>query len=233
VIVWEAGTKNDPPAAPFVRSLNKIGYQAALHKPFKQLTDYIDALNAANPPAQIGMLGYTDSADGADAVVNMICHGPGNYGNFCDRRITAQYHTAIDLEATDPPAAHGLLAKIDHELVDEAAVVPVWNTNDFALLLGRVGNWPSSLTSTPADTGQPYPEGLRLPGWAGDGAAASLGPCKKNAATGSDTGASITLGVRSPPGSPSSLSVSPSVRSAARERSTTAPSDSPLAATRS
>jgi hypothetical protein len=32
-------------------------------------------------------------------------------------------------------------AKIDRELVDAAAIVPVWNSTEYVLTSARVGNW--------------------------------------------------------------------------------------------
>jgi hypothetical protein len=149
-VVWGPGSTEEPPSAPFVKTLNEIGYHATLHKPLKTFPDYLSAITRAR--AQIGMVAYGDSADGADALNNMICHGYGNFGNFCNRRVTAQYYRAVGLEATDPPAGRLLLAKIDRELVNDAAVVPIWDSNWFALTSARVGNWSANLKLGPLIT---------------------------------------------------------------------------------
>jgi hypothetical protein len=104
----------------------------------------VNALNAAKPPAQIGMAAYTDSNDGSGALNNFICHGYANFGHSCDRRATAQYYRAVNLELTDPPAGRRLLATIDRELVDDAVAVPILNSSWFALTAARVDNWSAS-----------------------------------------------------------------------------------------
>jgi peptide/nickel transport system substrate-binding protein len=144
VTVWGPATTNEPPAAPFVRTLREIGYRATTHKPFHDLVAYVNALNAAKPPAQIGMAAYTDSNDGSGALNNFICHGYANFGHSCDRRATAQYYRAVNLELTDPPAGRRLLATIDRELVDDAVAVPILNSSWFALTAARVDNWSAS-----------------------------------------------------------------------------------------
>jgi ABC-type transport system substrate-binding protein len=43
-----------------------------------------------------------------------------NWGHFCNRRIDAHVRRALRIEATDPPAAIPLWARIERELVDQA-----------------------------------------------------------------------------------------------------------------
>jgi len=64
-----------------------------------------------------------------------------NAAEFCDRRIDAQIAHAASLQARDPAAAGELWSRIDHELVDHAPWVPVYNLRTVTVLGQRVGNY--------------------------------------------------------------------------------------------
>jgi ABC-type transport system substrate-binding protein len=50
-----------------------------------------------------------------------------NVAEFCDRRIDAEIRRADSLQLRDPAAAGELWSRIDHELVDRASWVPLYN----------------------------------------------------------------------------------------------------------
>jgi peptide/nickel transport system substrate-binding protein len=64
-----------------------------------------------------------------------------NVAEFCDRRIDAQVAHAVALQARDPAAAGELWSRIDHELVDRAPWVPLYNPRTVTVLGPRVGNY--------------------------------------------------------------------------------------------
>ena len=64
-----------------------------------------------------------------------------NVAEFCDRRIDAQVARASALQAHDPAAAGELWSRIDHELVDHAPWVPLYNPRTVTVLGPRVGNY--------------------------------------------------------------------------------------------
>jgi ABC-type transport system substrate-binding protein len=76
------------------------------------------------------------------------CTGPVH---FCDRRIEGDIRRARTLPTTDPYADR-LWAKIDHEMVDRAPVVPLITHKAVDFVSKRVGNYVSN----------PYPSGVLL-----------------------------------------------------------------------
>jgi peptide/nickel transport system substrate-binding protein len=64
-----------------------------------------------------------------------------NYAEFCDPQIDRQITRARALEATDPALASSLWTRIDHEVVDQAPVVPLVNPKQVDFLSRRVGNY--------------------------------------------------------------------------------------------
>jgi peptide/nickel transport system substrate-binding protein len=64
-----------------------------------------------------------------------------NVAEFCSRRIDAQVVHAATLQARDPAAAGELWSRIDHELVDRAPWVPLYNPRTVTVLGQRVGNY--------------------------------------------------------------------------------------------
>jgi peptide/nickel transport system substrate-binding protein len=139
VTVWEPPTTVDPPAAYFVKLLNELGYHAHSHPPFSSLLDYFERIQRGD--AQIGMLGITYAPRGDDGVQALTCGSILNVGHYCNPKIDAEYKQGLALEQTDPPAARALWHKIDTQLVDAAALVPVWNPGSSVLISERVGNW--------------------------------------------------------------------------------------------
>jgi peptide/nickel transport system substrate-binding protein len=64
-----------------------------------------------------------------------------NVDEFCRRRIDAQARRASQLLVHDPTAATDAWSRIDHELVDEAPLVPLVNARHVLVLSARVGNY--------------------------------------------------------------------------------------------
>jgi peptide/nickel transport system substrate-binding protein len=131
-----------------VSVLDQLGYRASL-----RLTSpdaYYGVLGNSRDRPQIGFFSwYQDYPAPSDFIDPLFTCGsflPGNPGNindaeFCDPRIDAQARQALTLEAANPSAAAGRWAAIDHELVDQAPWVPLYNPRDLSLLSARVGNY--------------------------------------------------------------------------------------------
>jgi ABC-type transport system substrate-binding protein/DNA-binding SARP family transcriptional activator/DNA-binding beta-propeller fold protein YncE len=64
-----------------------------------------------------------------------------NVAEFCDRRIDVDVRRADALQQHDPAAAGELWSRIDHELVDRAPWVPLYNPRTVTVLGPRVGNY--------------------------------------------------------------------------------------------
>jgi peptide/nickel transport system substrate-binding protein len=64
-----------------------------------------------------------------------------NVAELCDRRIDAQIRRAGSLQQRDPAAAGKAWSRIDHELVDRAPWVPLYNPRTVTALGPRVGNY--------------------------------------------------------------------------------------------
>ena len=69
-----------------------------------------------------------------------------NWAEFCDTRIDAQIRQAM--QATGPTADQ-LWARIDHELVDQAPLVPLVNRTWIDFVSKRVGNYQFSWQAGP------------------------------------------------------------------------------------
>jgi peptide/nickel transport system substrate-binding protein len=64
-----------------------------------------------------------------------------NVAEFCNHRIDAQVRRADALQLSNPAAAGELWSRIDHELVDRAPWVPLYNPRTVTALGARVGNY--------------------------------------------------------------------------------------------
>jgi peptide/nickel transport system substrate-binding protein len=64
-----------------------------------------------------------------------------NVAEFCDRAIDSQIRRARSLDRSDPAAAGEAWSRIDHELVDRAPWVPLYNPRVVTALSARVGNY--------------------------------------------------------------------------------------------
>ena len=134
-----------------VSVLDRLGYRASLQViPGKIGNAYNRRLYDSRQHTQIGWFGwYQDYPAPSDFIRTLLtCQSflPDNPGNlnaaeFCNQRIDAQVTQALALQPHDPSAAWALWARIDHEVVDQAPWVPVYNPTSLVLLSTRVGNY--------------------------------------------------------------------------------------------
>jgi YVTN family beta-propeller protein len=132
-----------------VSVLDQLGYRASL----QVITDwsaYNKRLYDSRQRAQIGWFSwYQDYPAPSDFIGPLLtCHSfiPDNPGNlnaaeFCSRRIDAQVTQALVLQAHNPSAAAALWARIDHQIVNQAPWVPIYNPRSLVVLSTRVGNY--------------------------------------------------------------------------------------------
>jgi peptide/nickel transport system substrate-binding protein len=142
VTVW--GWTDDPiPNSHVVtytaRVLRRLGYRVRI----RLVThDFL-----AHPPAQVFRriqlipTGWEDLSANNFFVPWLSCRGTGDHGWFCDPHIDHQIQSARALSTTDPQAEAKLWARIDREIVDQAAWVPLVNPRDFEFVSARVHNY--------------------------------------------------------------------------------------------
>ncbi|HEY2125843.1 MAG TPA: BTAD domain-containing putative transcriptional regulator [Streptosporangiaceae bacterium] len=132
-----------------VSVLDQLGYHASL-RVIGNATAYANQLFDSRHHAQLGWFGwYADYPAPWDFIGPLLtCSSfrPGNPGNlnaaeFCDPDIDAQASQALAAQARSPNAAGQLWTRIDHELSDQAAWVPLWNPSALILFGTRVGNY--------------------------------------------------------------------------------------------
>ena len=76
----------------------------------------------------------------ATAMAAMLPRVHQNAAWFCRPRIDAQARRASEL-VEDTAAAADAWSRVDREIVNEAPLVPLYNTRDLVLLSRRVGNY--------------------------------------------------------------------------------------------
>jgi ABC-type transport system substrate-binding protein len=70
----------------------------------------------------------------------LSCHGAADHGWFCAPSLDRAMRRARSLETTRPGAAARLYTRIDHEIVDRAALVPLVNPRQTDFVSARVHN---------------------------------------------------------------------------------------------
>lgn len=70
-----------------------------------------------------------------------LCSAAYNHHWFCDIRLDRAIRSAQALEATDPRAASRAWTRIDHELVNRAAWIPLANPRAYDFVSARVRNY--------------------------------------------------------------------------------------------
>jgi len=150
VTIWipHNQTSEGPIAAALMRSL---GYRARVKYVSNKLYYYSDkGLGNPRSRVQAGVSSWFADYPGASSFIEFFsCKG---VAHFCDPRIEALIRRARTLPTTDPYAANQLWARIDHAMVDRAAVVPLVTHKTLELVSKRVKDYESS----------PYPTGVLL-----------------------------------------------------------------------
>jgi YVTN family beta-propeller protein len=132
-----------------VSVLDQLGYRASL-RVITGFNAYDRQLYDSRQRTQIGWFSwYQDYPAPSDFISPLLtCHSfiadnPANLNaaEFCNHRIDGQVKQALMLQPGNPNTAAGLWARIDHEIVDQAPWVPIYNPRSLVMLSARVGNY--------------------------------------------------------------------------------------------
>jgi YVTN family beta-propeller protein len=128
--------------------LRKLHYRVAAVKLIADPTRYFRLTDDSSTRAQIGIHAwFADVPAPSDFIATLLtCARPNDPSNknasqFCDTRLDRQIRAAQALQATDPPRANTLWAKIDRRVVDQAPWVPFTTPVSTYLVSTRVGNY--------------------------------------------------------------------------------------------
>ena len=133
-----------------VSVLNRLGYSASMKVITNAGSVGLGDLSDSSEQPQLGWFGwYQDYPTPSNFIEPLLtCRSfvPRsqknlNIAEFCDPTIDAQVARADALQARDPAAAGQLWSRIDHELVDRAPWVPLYNPKTLTVLGARVGNY--------------------------------------------------------------------------------------------
>ena len=67
--------------------------------------------------------------------------GNSNWSEFCDARADRIMNRAQRLQRTDPKSADALWARAEQRILDQAAVLPLYNPKQVDVVSRRVGNY--------------------------------------------------------------------------------------------
>jgi YVTN family beta-propeller protein len=147
IVPPDAADPTDKIGAYTVSVLDRLGYRASL-----KILDSITPgpLGDSRDRPQIGWFtwfnDYPAPSNTIEPLLSCRSFAPGdpgqlNVAEFCDPRIDAQIRHAEALQTRDQTAAGDAWGRIDHELVDRAPWVPLYNPRALTVLSARVGNY--------------------------------------------------------------------------------------------
>ena len=84
---------------------------------------------------------WEDSGPGKFFVTWFECDAAYNHRWFCDPQVDTQIRRAEAVQAVDPRAGAALWARLDRELVDRAAWVPLVNPTAVDVVSTRISNY--------------------------------------------------------------------------------------------
>jgi peptide/nickel transport system substrate-binding protein len=143
VTVW--GPSDDPlqghAVVPYVvRLLHRLGFRARAHlipqDAFGSVPQRVFERRIQMTPPSWG-----DSTPYGFFGTWFLCSAPFNHHWFCNTRLDQAIVNAQTLETTDPAAASRAWTRIDHEIADQAAWVPLVNPRGFDFVSARVRNY--------------------------------------------------------------------------------------------
>lgn len=132
-----------------VSVLDQLGYRASLQV-ITNWQAYDRRLYDSRQRMQVGWFSwYQDYPAPADFISPLLtCQSflPGNPANlnaaeFCNHGIDVQVAQALTLQPHNPNAAAALWVRIDHQIVNQAPWVPIYNPRSLVLLSARAGNY--------------------------------------------------------------------------------------------
>ncbi len=128
--------------------LNQIGYKASV-KPISGNIFFTYVQNTKNKVQINVQQWYQDYPAASDFLYILFgCESfhPGsdssiNIAGFCDKKINALMHKALDLGSSDEPAANNLWARIDRMVTDKAPMATLFTPKHIDFVSKRVGNF--------------------------------------------------------------------------------------------
>jgi len=128
--------------------LNQLGYKATV-KPISQNISFTYVQNTKNKVQINTQQWYQDYPAASDFLYVLFgCESfhPGsdssiNIAGFCDKKINAQMHKALELGTRDEDAANALWAKIDRQVTDKAPMATLFTPKHIDFVSKRVGNF--------------------------------------------------------------------------------------------
>jgi peptide/nickel transport system substrate-binding protein len=141
VTVWSAPNVFPSVARYFRDLLEELGYHATLNE--VDTPTFQSAIFGNPRQAQVALTGwFTDYLSPSGFIVpTLACGAPSNISGFCDPDIDRRMERAARLQVTDPTAAHALWSEIDHDIVDQAAWIPLAVRQWVNLVSERAGNF--------------------------------------------------------------------------------------------
>ena len=145
VTVWIPANRRQEGGV-FVSLLRQLGYRARA----KHVGEgsYYAEIGDPRRRIQAGVLSWQPDFPAASNFIAFFFRCPvratganTNPSQFCDRGIDKEIARALDREATDPAIATSLWSRLDHELVDRAAIVPLLNPKQVDFVSRRVGDY--------------------------------------------------------------------------------------------
>jgi peptide/nickel transport system substrate-binding protein len=120
--------------------IESLGYRIHL-KTFKDGGAYFETMIAGSP--QIALSAWAPDYPTADNFIQVLfsCGSFSNFGSFCDRKLDRRIEHALEVQQRDPALANRLWAALDHELVDKAAWLALYNTYGADLISETAGNY--------------------------------------------------------------------------------------------
>jgi ABC-type transport system substrate-binding protein/class 3 adenylate cyclase len=124
----------------FVRVLKQLGYDARLNA-----VDADRLFAASDDPShvQIGPGAWQSDYQAEGGFIPPVtCTPPAGYTpRFCPPTIERRIEQATNMQLTDPAASHDLWSDLEHDLVDQAPLVPLWNPVWVDPVSERLGNY--------------------------------------------------------------------------------------------
>lgn len=133
-----------------VRLLRRLGFHARAHlipqSAFESIPQPVfEHRIQMTPPAWI------DSTPYGFFGTWFLCSAPYNHHWFCNARLDRQIRHAETLQTTNPGAAGRAWTRIDHEITDQAAWIPLVNPRSVDFVSARVRNYQSTAGGILAD----------------------------------------------------------------------------------
>jgi peptide/nickel transport system substrate-binding protein len=137
VTVWSSTPEEAREGRLAKQVLDELGYRASLR--LLPLDTQVPYVLDASHRAQIGTWGFgADYPAASNVLLTYRCHS-GDPSQFCDRRTDRLFARALRTETTDQIRANALWTQAEHRIVDQAAMVPLFNPNAIDLVSRRVG----------------------------------------------------------------------------------------------